>query len=212
MEADNGIDLEVGWSITSSVLLIVAGMLVIVVPRVTGLAVTVLLGWLLVFCGALHLTFAWQRRNSGGLWWGILLGIVYIAAGTCILWHPLLGLESLTLVLAAYLVSEATLEIALYYELRRGSGSGWLLLDGIITLILAGIIWWTWPFSSLWVIGTLVGLSMISSGVSRLVISLAARRMKRKLENTQGLGTRQNAHGGQRLLSSGAYQNWGINE
>jgi uncharacterized membrane protein HdeD (DUF308 family) len=56
-------------------------------------------------------------------------------------------------------------------------GSSWLLLDGIVTLILAILIWRSWPSSSEWVIGTLVGISMVFSGVSRLSLSLAARRV-----------------------------------
>ena len=60
-------------------------------------------------------------------------------------------------------------------------GSGWLILDGIITLVLAGMIWKTWPSSTEWVIGTLVGVSMLFSGISRLMLSLAARRLVSKL-------------------------------
>ena len=182
MNIEKELNWQVGWSLTLSGLLIVAGMLAIVVPRISGLAVTILIGWLLVLCGALHLAFAWQRRGGGGLWWGIFLGIIYIGAGSYILWRPLLGLDSLTLVLAVYLVLEAILEVVLYYELRRTRGSGWLLFDGMITFILAGMIWWTWPSSGLWVIGTLVGIGMIFSGVSRWVLSLAARRLAKDVE------------------------------
>jgi uncharacterized membrane protein HdeD (DUF308 family) len=114
-------------------------------------------------------------------WWGllgaVLLGILYMAAGGYILLHPLVGLESLTIVLAAYLLVEAILEFILPFQLRPVRGSGWLLFDWIITLILAIMIWRTWPASTLWVIGTLVGISMLFSGISRLMISLAARRV-----------------------------------
>ena len=126
-----------------------------------------------------------------GLLWGILLGILYIGAGGCILLHPLLGLESLTIVLAAYLLVQAILEFILSFQLRPVPGSGWLLLDGIITLILALMIWRTWPASTLWVIGTLVGISMLSSGIARLMISLAARRMTNVFRHE----TQQPAHG-----------------
>jgi len=69
------------------------------------------------------------------------------------------------------------LEFILSFRLRPLPGSGWLLFDGIITLILAIMIWKTWPSSSEWVIGTLVGISMLFSGISRLMLSLAARRL-----------------------------------
>jgi uncharacterized membrane protein HdeD (DUF308 family) len=60
-------------------------------------------------------------------------------------------------------------------------GRGWLLLDGIVTLILALMIWRTFPSSTEWVLGTLVGISMIFSGASRLMLSLAARSVATKL-------------------------------
>jgi len=91
--------------------------------------------------------------------------------------NPLVGLASLTLALAVYLFVEGVLEFILSFRLRPLPGSGWLLFDGIITLILAIMIWKTWPSSSEWVIGTLVGISMLFSGISRLMLSLAARRL-----------------------------------
>jgi uncharacterized membrane protein HdeD (DUF308 family) len=71
---------------------------------------------------------------------------------------------------------EAVLELILSFRLRPLAGSNWLLIDGIITFILAVLIWRSWPSSSEWVIGTLVGISMLFSGAARLSLSLAARR------------------------------------
>ncbi len=166
-----------GWSVMLSVLMIVAGILAIIVPPASGIAVTILVGWLMVFSGAAHLVYGWDTRSSGGLLWGMLLGILYIVTGGYVLLNPVAGLASLTLVLAAYLLVESILEFILSYRLRPLPGSGWLLVDGIVTLILAIMIWRTWPSSSLWAIGTLVGISMLFSGFARLTISLAARRV-----------------------------------
>jgi uncharacterized membrane protein HdeD (DUF308 family) len=52
-----------------------------------------------------------------------------------------------------------------------------LLFDGIVTLLLAAMIGSAWPVSSLWAIGTLVGASMFSSGITRLMLSVAVRRV-----------------------------------
>ncbi len=166
-----------GWSVMLSVLMIVAGILAIIVPPASGIAVTILVGWLMVFSGAAHLVYGWDTRSSGGLLWGMLLGILYIVTGGYVLLNPVAGLTSLTLVLGAYLLVESILEFILSYRLRPLPGSGWLLVDGIVTLILAIMIWRTWPSSSLWAIGSLVGISMLFSGFARLTISLAARRV-----------------------------------
>lgn len=168
---------SLGWSIALSVLMLLAGFLAIVVPPVAGIAVAVFVAWLLIFSGAAHLVFAWHTRTTGGIIWELLLGLAYIIVGCYILRSPVAGLASLTLALAIYLAAEGVLELILSYQLRSMSGAGWLLFDGIVTLILAVMIWRTWPWSSAWAIGTLVGVSMIFSGAARLMISLAARRV-----------------------------------
>ena len=165
------------WSITLSVLMIVAGVLAIIIPPVAGIAVTILVGWLLVLSGLMHFVYAWHTRGTGAIIWEILVGIAYAFVGGYVLSHPLLGMASLTLALAIYLFAEAVLEFVLGFQLRPRRGSGWLFVDSIITLILAVMIWRTWPFSTAWVLGTLVGVSMLFSGISRLMFSLAARRL-----------------------------------
>jgi len=172
---------SVGWSIALSVLMILTGVLAIVIPPVAGIAVLVVVAWLLMFSGAAHLVFAWHTRTAGGMVWELLLGILYILIGVFALLNPVAGLASLTLVLAIYLFMEAVLELILSFRLRPLAGSNWLLIDGIITLILAVLIWRSWPSSSEWVIGTLVGISMLFSGAARLSLSLAARRVVARL-------------------------------
>ena len=166
---------SVGWSIALSVLLIVAGIFAIASPMAAGLGVTIFVGWLLIVSGVFHLVFAWYTRSAGGFLWELLVAALYIFIGVYLLRHQTTGLEALTLALAIYLLLEAILEFVLGFSLRPLPGSGWLLFDGVVTLILAILIWKTWPSSTGWVIGTLVGISMLFSGISRLAISLAAR-------------------------------------
>jgi uncharacterized membrane protein HdeD (DUF308 family) len=172
---------SLGWSIGLSVLMIVAGILAIAVPPAAGIAVAILVAWLLVFSGGAHLVFAWYTRTTGGFVWELLQGVLYILVGGYLLFRPGAGLASLTLALAIYLFAEGVLESILSFQLRPMPGSGWLLFDGIITLILGIMIWRTWPSSTEWVIGTLVGISMLFSGITRLMLSLAARKVVAKL-------------------------------
>jgi uncharacterized membrane protein HdeD (DUF308 family) len=168
---------SIGWSIGLSVLMIIAGILAMVIPPAAGIAVLVVVAWLLTLSGAVHLVFAWHTRTAGGLIWELLLGILYIFVGVYALVHPVAGLASLTLVLAIYLFAEGVLEFILSFRLRPLPGSNWVLFDGIVTLILAILIWRRWPSSTEWVIGTLVGISMLFSGTARLSLSLTARRL-----------------------------------
>jgi len=93
-----------------------------------------------------------------------LLFAPFICSSVSTCWDPVAGLVSLTLGLAFYLAAEATLEFILAYRLRPLPGSGWLFFDGIITLVLAMMIWRTRPESTAWAIGILVGISMLFRG------------------------------------------------
>jgi uncharacterized membrane protein HdeD (DUF308 family) len=168
---------SIGWSIALSLLMIFSGILAIFIPPVAGITVTILVGWLLVFSGIIHFVYAWQTRGAGGVILELLLGCAYLVAGVYVLLRPLQGMVSFTLALAIYLLVESVLEFALAIRLRPLLGSGWLFVDSLITFVVAIMIWRTWPSSSAWVLGTLVGVSMLFSGITRLMISLAARRL-----------------------------------
>lgn len=168
---------SISWSIMLSVLMILAGILGVILPPVAGIVATVFFGWLLVFSGLAHLVFAWHTRGTGALLWELSIGIAYILVAAYLFLNPVAGMLSLTLGLAIYLFAEGVLEFMMWFRVRGLPRSGWLLLDGLITLILAILIWRTWPFSAAWVLGTLLGISMLFSGAARLMISLAERRV-----------------------------------
>jgi uncharacterized membrane protein HdeD (DUF308 family) len=120
--------------------------------------------------------YAWHTRTAGAALWEVLVGVAYAGVGLYLLVSPVAGLASLTLALALYLFVEGVMEFALSFQLRPMPGTGWLLFDGIVTLVLAAMIWSTWPWNTVWVIGTLVGISMLLSGLTRLLLSVAVRQ------------------------------------
>lgn len=168
---------SLGWSITLSILMIAAEVLGIILPPVAGIVATVFFGWLLIFSGLAHLVFCWNTRGTGALLWELLIGIAYLLIGAYLLLNPAAGLLAVTLGLALYLFAEGILELVMGFRVRGMPGSGWLFVDGIVTLILAILIWRTWPANAAWILGTLIGISMLFSGIARLMISLAARRL-----------------------------------
>jgi len=159
------------------ILMLICGFLAITLPLASGIGVAIVIGWLLLISAVWHLLFGFRSGSGiGGFLWQLLLAIVYGAAGLMILLYPLAGLAWLTLVLATFLLIEAALEFVLYFNIRRRVSAGWVLVDAVITLLLGILIWAQWPFSSAWAIGTLVGVSLIFSGISRLMLSSALSR------------------------------------
>jgi uncharacterized membrane protein HdeD (DUF308 family) len=166
-----------GWSILWGVLLIVFGIVAVGEPLLAAVTVNALVGWLIILAGVVHLVMAFHSHGAGSMIWKLLVGLAYIAFGGYLLLHPLLGVASLTLLLASLFLIEGVLDVVLYFNLRPARGAGWVLFDGLVTLLLAGFIGMHWPSSSAWAIGTLVGVSMIMSGVARVMMSMGIRKL-----------------------------------
>jgi uncharacterized membrane protein HdeD (DUF308 family) len=163
-------------SIVWGVLLIILGMVAIGSPFLAALAVNAAIAWLIVLAGIVHLMLAFRTHGAGSVIWKVLVGLAYMAFGGYVILHPVLGVASLTLILASLFLIEGILNIILFFKMRSLGGSSWVLVDGIITLLLGLMIYMQWPSSSAWAIGVLVGVSMIISGVTRVMLSLSARK------------------------------------
>ena len=160
------------WSILLGVVLLIAGFLSIAAPWFAGIAASVFFGWLILFAGIAHLVYAWSERGAVAVLWQVLIGIVYVVAALWMMLRPVAGVVALTLVLAVYIAIEGVFELAMFAVVRRRRRAVWFLVDGIISLLLAGLIFFHWPASSLWAVGTLVGVSLLFSGFARLTLPM----------------------------------------
>jgi uncharacterized membrane protein HdeD (DUF308 family) len=180
MALEAGSNVSSGSSTVWAILLIVLGFLAIALPFASSWGVVVVLAWLLIFSGILQFVHAFQSsRGVGHILWKLLVAALYLIIGIYCLMHPVLGIAALTFALAIFFVLEGVFDIVEYFQVRHLMGSGWILFDGIVTLILGILVWRHWPSSSRWVIGTLVGISMILTGITRLMTGAAIRHLER---------------------------------
>jgi uncharacterized membrane protein HdeD (DUF308 family) len=166
-----------GTSVLWATLLIAFGFLAIALPFATSWGVVVVIAWLIVFSGGFQFIHAFQSKAIGSIVWKLLVAVLYLIVGIYFLLNPLLGVTAFTFALAIFFVAEGLIDLMAYFQHRNIGGSIWILFDGIVTLILGLMVWRQWPSSSSWVIGTLVGISMIFTGTTRLMLSLSARRL-----------------------------------
>jgi uncharacterized membrane protein HdeD (DUF308 family) len=165
-----------GASAAWALIMIVLGLLAVFIPLAAGIGIALLVSWIIVWGGFTYLAFAFSGRDAGAFAWRLLIGIIYVAGGGYLLFHPQIALASLTLAMAVIFLLEGVLEIAMFFRFRADSGSGWILFDAIVTLLLAYVIWRPWPSSSAWAIGTILGINLIFSGLTWLMCSIAARK------------------------------------
>ena len=101
------------------------------------------------------------------------IAALYCLAALILLGNPLLGIVLLSLVVGVVLVAEGIIEIVFFFVLRRQRHALWILIDGIVTLALGIVACACWPPVAPEIIPYLVGISFISSGISRLVLAFA---------------------------------------
>ena len=169
------------WGIVWGVLLILLGMLAIAEPLLAAIALATFIAWLLIFVGVVHVVVAFQAHSGTSLGWKLLVGVAYLFIGGYLLLRPIVGVATLTLMLAFLFMFEGVLDFMLWWKLRHSGGAFWILVDSIVTLILGGMIYVHWPSSSVWAIGTLVGISLIISGVSRVMLSTAVHSVAKQM-------------------------------
>lgn len=164
-------------SIWFAILLIIFGILAISLPALASFGVARVLSWLILIDGIVQFVYAFKSHGVGRTIWKLLVATLYIVVGFYLLANPLLGLAKLTLLLAIFFFVEGIFDIVTFIWARKSEGSEWLLLHGVITLLLGVMIWRHWPFSSLWALGTLVGISMLVTGVTRLMMAAKNRKL-----------------------------------
>jgi len=166
-----------GLSIFLSIMLIVLGILAILLPVQMSLGVVIVVAWLLMIGAVVQMIDAFRGSGVGHTIWKIVVALVYFVTGLYLRFNPGIGLVTLTLALIIFFVVQGLADIFIYLRIRKAGPAGSLLLHGIVTLILGLMIWRHWPTGSLWVIGTLVGINMIMTGTTRLMLALAVRRV-----------------------------------
>ncbi len=153
---------------------LVCGISAIILPIAFSVGIAGLLGCLLLIAAIAHFIFG-LHFGRGAFGWHAFLAGMYAVAGLNLLVNPLLGVVLLALLVGLVLVAEGIIEIALFFALRDYRYAIWILLDGLITLGLGIVACRHWPPEAPEMIQYLVGLSMISSGLSRLVLGFAIR-------------------------------------
>jgi uncharacterized membrane protein HdeD (DUF308 family) len=171
-----GLRENAGWAIIVGIVMIIAGVLSLILPLVAGLAVTAVIGGTLLAGGMVQVLLAFKADAFGRGLMIFLLGLLGVVAGVYTLMQPVAALASLTLLLAAYFIATGMLAVMAAFQVRPSQGWGWMLANGIITMLLGVLITAQWPLSGAWAAGILVGVHLLSGGAALVAIGSAVRK------------------------------------
>jgi uncharacterized membrane protein HdeD (DUF308 family) len=153
------------------VALAVVGALALFFPIAATFAVAVMVGWLLILSGAVTIWDAFTVEGTGPFFGELLIGLLKLAFGVYLLRHPDFSIVALTLLLAAVFMIDGAIQIVLAFELRPMDGWLWMLLAGLVAIGVGLLIAAELPSASLVVLGAFLGISFLSTGLARIMLS-----------------------------------------
>jgi uncharacterized membrane protein HdeD (DUF308 family) len=172
--------------LAQGVIMLILGVLAIIWPGISTIAVDIYVGWLFLLSGIVGIFTMFLARDVQAFLWMLLTAALSFFVGVILVWHPTEGAVSLTMVLTAFFIVEGIVQIvaSLGYRDVFPNQWGWLLASGIADLILAGIIIAGWPGTATWALGLIAGVNLITSGAAITTVALAARDVVKTIAST----------------------------
>jgi uncharacterized membrane protein HdeD (DUF308 family) len=164
------------WYLIEGVLLVVAGILAVICPVVSSVAVVVLLGWVLIVSGVLQGISLIGAGHVPHFWLQLISVILAVLVGCLFLRDPAQGLLTITLLLIVFFTIEGISKIVFALTIRPFPNWGWVLASGMVGVLLSAILWGSLPLTALWLIGLLLGIQLISAGAAIAYLAWQVRR------------------------------------
>ena len=148
------------------IVLMIVGVCVLAAPVVAGTAVVMIVGALMAIAGLVECVHALRTASALSRVTWLLVGLATLVCGVLVTVHPILGLGFLTILLAVYFFADGFTKIVAAFNLAVYRG--WFIISGLLSFLLAYLIWSNWPLSGGWAIGVMVGINFIFTGILAL--------------------------------------------
>ena len=155
--------------------LIVLGLLSIWSPDVGGMAISVLVGIVLLLGGVLRTAFAWLSPGWGSLFGKALVGIITLLAGLYMIFNPDVGSKALAVVLTFYLFVDGITTLVFAIRLPPAAGGAWMMFGAAISILAGVLMYMQWPASGELAVGILIGVKLLIDGIVLVGLGSAAK-------------------------------------
>jgi uncharacterized membrane protein HdeD (DUF308 family) len=164
------------WLVLLGGVLIAAGIASILVPAISEIAASKVLGSVLIVSGLVQIMQSSKILHWIGFIWHLLLGILLAVGGTLIYLDPFAGVITITILIAIVFAVHGLTQVVFALKVRRQSGWYWFLLSGCVALVVAALLVAKLPYSHSFTPATIAGVSLLFAGWAYVAMALAARR------------------------------------
>lgn len=172
-------------TIALGMLIGLAGIFAVVYAFRASAIVVIVSGFALVLAGLVGIAEAIVHRKTREPGRRVLIGVLHTVVGAMFLWRPDITMLSLTLLLAAMFFEGGLARIFIALSTKH-SAWGWSLMSGALSILLGLFVVFNWPLSTLWLIGTLVGIELLSTGITLVAAGFQMHRIERRIDEPIG--------------------------
>lgn len=148
-------------------LFIILGAIGIFFPTFMTLGTLIFVSYLMLFAGVSSAILTWMSNR--GDWAGWLKSLLLIVVALYMIFYPMSGVATLGLLFSFYFFMDAFGGFGLAFS-AEGKKHKWVwIFNAVTSFILAVIFLIDWPFTSLWLIGFFVGISLFFDGIALIV-------------------------------------------
>ena len=154
------------WYLVQGALMVLAGILALVYPLASSVAVVLFLGWILIISGVFQAISLIDAQHVPHFWLQLVSVVLSVIVGVLFLRNPGGGLLTLTLLLIVYFMVEGFSKVIFSLTIRPFPNWGWVLVSGIIGIVLAFYLLASLPVAAVWLLGVLLGIQLICEGAA----------------------------------------------
>ena len=158
------------WAMVISICMLVLGVLTLIWPRISAVAVCYILGVMCIGAGVYEIVRYFELGFVGLLFQhDLVLGIFSILAGVLLIIHPIGAAAFLPIVAGIYIVMGSIFDIQISVEMRRMGIKNWIpsLILGIVGAIFAFFLILN-PFDGVTALMIYVGVSLIIGSIQSI--------------------------------------------
>jgi len=171
--------------LTAGIISVVLGAIAIIVPPLASVTITYLVGILLLIGAVAYVAEAISRGSTGHRIWSAVLAVLYVFAGVWLIVNPVSGTITLTWILAIFFLLIGVLRLIAGISSRgKVPNSGWTIVNGVLSILIALLVIGNLPSSAAWAIGLLVGIQLLFDGIALIATAMAGKQLAESGSNS----------------------------
>ncbi|MEI6626748.1 MAG: HdeD family acid-resistance protein [Thermoleophilia bacterium] len=171
--------------LTAGIISVVLGAIAIIVPPLASVTITYLVGILLLIGAVAYVAEAISRGSTGHRIWSAVLAVLYVFAGVWLIVNPVSGTITLTWILAIFFLMIGVLRLIAGIASRgKVPNSGWTIINGVLSILIAALVIGNLPSSAAWAIGLLVGIQLLFDGIALIATAMAGKQLAESGSNS----------------------------